>query len=179
MEEQNNSKIEKDRAEKIIDQRIFIIRDQKVMIDSDLAELYGVSTKRFNEQVKRNLDRFPDDFVFQLKHDEYENLRSQIATSSLGYGGRRYLPYVFTEHGVAMLSAVLNSKKAILMSIFIVRAFIKMRESLDNYRDLAIKIGEIELKQTYDHATIKNVHEVVKHLLKTPDELKKRIGFNE
>lgn len=158
---------------------IFIIRDQKVMIDSDLAELYGVSTKRFNEQVKRNLDRFPEDFLFQLTEIEYENLRSQFATSSLGYGGRRYLPYVFTEHGVAMLSAILSSKQAILMSIFIVRAFIKMRESLDSHRELAIKIGEIEIRQLQDHSMIKNVHEVVKHLLHKPDIPKNKIGFNE
>lgn len=157
--------------------KILIIRDQKVMIDYDLARLYGVSVKRLNEQVKRNIMRFPEDFMFQLTNYEYDNLRSQIATSSLEYGGRRYLPYVFTEHGVAMLSAVLNSYQAIQMSLFIVRAFIKMRESLDNYKDLALKINKIELTQIEDHATLRNIHNVVKHLLEPPTKQKGKIGF--
>jgi len=178
MEQKDNLQVKITEAERIINRRILIIREQKVMIDADLAELYGVSTKRFNEQVKRNLDRFPSDFMFQLTSQEKEEVVANcdhLKQLKFSYS----LPYAFTEHGVAMLSSVLNSKQAVLMNIFIVRAFIKMRESLDNYRDLAIKIGEIELKQTYDHAMIKNVHEVVKHLLNTPDESKKKIGFNE
>ena len=164
-------------AEGMIKQRIFIIRGHKVMIDNDLAELYGVKTKRFNEQVKRNLERFPSDFMFQITQNEYDDMRSQIATSSSDHGGRRYLPYVFTEHGVAMLSAVLNSEQAIQMSIFIVRAFIKMRESLETYKDLALKIGEIEINQIHDHATLKNVHNAVKHLLEPPIKPKEKMGF--
>ncbi len=141
--------------------------------------MYGVSTGRFNEQVRRNIERFPSDFTFQLNEEEYESLRSQIAISKIGRGGSRYLPYAFTEHGVVMLSSVLNSKQAILMSIFIVRAFIKMRESLDNYKDLAIKIGQIEVGQIRDHAMLKNVHEVVKHLLEPQIKPKNKIGFNK
>ena len=179
MEDENDSQFKITKAEEVIRNRILIIRECKVMLDRDLAELYGVSTKRFNEQVRRNTERFPPDFMFQLTQAEYENLRSQIATSSSSYGGRRYLPYAFTEHGVAMLSSILSSKQAILMNIFIIRAFIKMRESLDNYRDLSIKIGEIEVNQIHDHAMIKNVNEVVKHLLDKPNRRKYKIGFNE
>lgn len=179
MEKENKElQVEVDKAEEIIKQRIFIIRGHKVMLDNDLAEIYGVSTKRFNEQVKRNKERFPEDFMFQLTNEESENLRSQFATSSLNYGGRRYLPYAFTEHGVSMLSSVLNSKKAIQMNIFIIRAFIKMREYLDNYKDLAIKIGEIEVNQIHDHAMLKNVHDVVKHLLEPSEKPKGRMGFD-
>ncbi len=110
MEEIDSLQFDKSKSEKIITQRIFVVRGQKVMLDNDLAELYGVPTKRFNEQVKRNPERFPADFMFLLTKEEYENLRSQIATSSLNHGGRRYLPYAFTEHGVAMLSFVLKNK---------------------------------------------------------------------
>jgi hypothetical protein len=168
-----------EKTEEIIKQKIFIIRGYKVMIDADLAELYGVATKRFNEQVKRNTERFPEDFMFKLNDDEYENLRSQFATTSLDHGGRRYLPYVFTEHGVAMLSSVLNSQKAIQMNIFIIRAFIKMRESLDNYKDLAIKIGEIEITQIADHDLLKRINEVVRQLLEKPIKKINKIGFNK
>jgi hypothetical protein len=114
--------------EETISTKIYIIRGQKVMFDFDLANLYGVSTKVLNQAVRRNKERFPNDFMFQLVEDEYLNLRSQFVTSSLNYGGRRYLPYAFTEHGVSMLSAVLKSDQAVYMSIFIVRAFIKRRQ---------------------------------------------------
>jgi hypothetical protein len=178
MEQKDNLQVKITESERIINRRILIIREQKVMIDADLAELYGVSTKRFNEQVKRNLDRFPDDFMFQLTSQEKDEVVANCDhLNKLKFS--HSLPYAFTEHGVAMLSSILNSKQAILMNIFIVRAFIKMRESLDNYRELAIKIGEIELRQVQDHSTIKNVHEVVKHLLHKPDIPKNRIGFNE
>ncbi len=174
---ENTSPLEQIKAEEIIKQRIFIIRGRKVMIDNDLAELYGVKTKRFNEQVKRNSERFPKDFMFQLTQGEYENLRSQFATGSQKHRDRRFLPYAFTEHGVAMLSAVLNSEQAVQMSIFIVRAFIKMRESLETYKDLAIKIGEIEVTQIQDHAILKTVHNVVKQLLEPPIKHKEQVGF--
>ena len=114
-----------------IERRIYLIRDQKVMRDVDLAELYGVSTKRLNEQVRRNQKRFPADFMFQLTKDEAEILRSQFATSSSAHGGRRSLPYVFTEHGVAMLSSVLTSERAIEVNITIMRAFISLRQMLE------------------------------------------------
>jgi phage regulator Rha-like protein len=138
----------------LIERRIYVIRGQKVMLDSDLAELYQVPTKRLNEAVRRNLDRFPEDFMFQLTSQEAQalasqfavsNLRSQFATSS--YGGRRYLPYAFTEHGVAMLSSLLNSQRAVQMNILIVRAFVKLRELLATHKELARKIEQIEATQ--------------------------------
>src|SRR6185295_4985860 len=119
-----------------VERRIYLIRGHKVMIDVDLAELYGVSTKRLNEQVRRNHKRFPSDFMFQLTKAEAENLRSQFATSRSTHGGRRSLPCVFTEHGVAMLSTVLNSEHAIEVNITIMRAFIRLRQLLDSNEDL-------------------------------------------
>ena len=166
----------KNEADEIIKQRIFIIRGHKVMIDSDLAELYGVKTKRFNEQVKRNINRFPGDFMFQLTKDEKDEVVANCDhLQKLKFSPN--LPYAFTEHGVAMLSAVLSSNQAIQMSIFIVRAFIKMRESLETYNDLALKIGEIEVTQIHAHAMLKNVHNAVKHLLESPLKTKEKIGF--
>jgi hypothetical protein len=116
--------------------RILIIRGHKVMLDVDLAEMYGIPTKRLNEQVKRNFKRFPVDFMFQLTQEEAEFLRSQIATSKKGSGGRRYLPLAFTELGVAMLSTVLNSERAILVNIEIMRAFVRLRQVLSKHKDL-------------------------------------------
>ncbi len=172
-----NTKAVTTRPEELIEQKIFIIRGQKVMLDKDLAELYGVLTKNLNKAVKRNLLRFPNDFMFQLTKEESESLRFQIGTSKIGRGGQGYLSYVFTEHGVAMLSSVLNSDRAVQMNIFIIRAFIKMRQSLDNYHDLAIKIGEIELNQLTDHGVLCEVYKVVKQLLEQPIEPKEKIGF--
>src|SRR6266498_2471404 len=116
------------------------------MLDRDLAELYEVSTKRLNEQVKRNLARFPADFMFQLSDEEAESLRSQNATSETGRGDRRYLPYAFTEQGVAMLSSVLNSERAIEVNIAIMRAFVQLREILSTHKDLVRKLEELEKK---------------------------------
>ena len=132
----------------LIERRIYLIRGQKVMLDSDLAEVYQVATKRLNEAVRRNRERFPEDFMFQLNHAELKNWRSQIATSNpAARMGIRRPPYAFTEHGVAMLSAVLNSGRAIHMSIVIVRAFVKLRELLANNKDLARSIEQIESAQ--------------------------------
>jgi len=127
-----------------IESRILLIRGHKVMLDSDLAELYGVTTKRLNEQVKRNRQRFPADFMFQLTSDEATNLRSRIATSKQGRGGRRYRPYAFTEHGAIMAASVLNSHRAIEVSIYVVRAFVKLREMLRTHKELARKLAELE-----------------------------------
>ena len=124
--------------------KIYFIRGNKVMLDSDLAELYGEETRRLNEQIKRNIERFPTDFMFQLTENEFENLKSQFATSS--WGGRRKLPYVFTEHGVLMLSSVLNSKKAIAINIQIVRIFTQMREMLLANKDILIELEKINQK---------------------------------
>src|SRR3954447_12397387 len=117
-----------------------MLRGQKVILDTDLAALYGVSVKRLNQQVRRNVDRFPDDFFFQLSEDEHMNLRLQIATSSSSYGGRRYAPLAFTEHGAIMAATVLNSQRAVEMSVFVVRAFVKLREVLSTHRELAFKL---------------------------------------
>ena len=133
--------------QEVIENKIYLIRGHKVMLDIDLAKLYDVETKNLNLQVKRNIKRFPEDFMFQLTKEE--NLRLQFATSS--YGGRRYLPYVFTEQGVAMLSSVLNSERAIEVNIAIMRAFVRLREILLTHKDLAAKIAALELKyENYD-----------------------------
>jgi len=132
----------------LIERRIYFIRGQKVMLDSDLAEIYRVQTFNLNKAVKRNPHRFPEDFMFQLSPEEVEPLKFQIGMSKPeGRGGRRTLPYVFTEHGVAMLSSVLNSKRAVSMSILIVRAFVKLRGLLATHKDLAVKIEQIEATQ--------------------------------
>jgi phage regulator Rha-like protein len=135
----------------IIERRIYLIRGQKVMLDSDLAEIYQVPTKSLNLAVRRNTERFPGDFMFQLSKEEFENLRFQIATSSSGYGGRRYQPYAFTEHGVAMLSSVLKSKRAVQMNIVIIRAFVKLREMLGTHKDLAHKMEQVETRLRQCH----------------------------
>jgi hypothetical protein len=131
-------------AEKAIERRIHVIRHERVMLDADLAALYGVETGRLNEAMRRNLARFPKDFMFQLTADEARNLRSQIAISSSGgYGGRRYLPYAFTEQGVAMLSSVLNSRRAIAVNILIMRTFVQLRRTEGQYAELRQRIGEL------------------------------------
>lgn len=127
----------------VIEQRIYLIRGCKVMLDSDLAELYQVETRRLNEQVKRNISRFPEDFMFQLSKEEYEVLLSQIAIAS-GQGGRRNLPHVFTQEGIAMLSSVLNSERAIQVNITIMRAFVKLRQLFVSNQDLAKKFDDLE-----------------------------------
>jgi hypothetical protein len=124
--------------------KIYLIRNEKVMLDSDLAELYGVETKRLNEQVKRNIDRFPEDFMFRLTESEFINLKSQFATSS--WGGHRKLPYAFTEHGVLMLSSVLKSDLAIKVNIQIMRVYTKIRKMLASHKDLLLKFEQIETK---------------------------------
>lgn len=131
--------------EKVIEKMIYIIRDQKVMLDSDLAELYEVETRIINRNVQRNLARFPEDFMFQLTLKEYEALRSQIGISKSSKGGRRYMPYVFTENGVAMLSSVLNSEKAILINVSIMRIFTRLRSFLLLEKNLSDRVTALEL----------------------------------
>jgi hypothetical protein len=130
--------------EQIIEKMIYVIRDQKVILDKDLAELYEVETKVLNQAVKRNISRFPNDFMFQLTTEECENLRSQIVTSSFIYGGRRYMPYVFTENGVAMLSSVLKSEKAIQINVSIMRIFTRLRSFLMLEKDLCDRVTKLE-----------------------------------
>jgi len=159
----------------ILERRIYLIRGHKVILDRDLAELYGVPTKRLNEQVTRNINRFPGDFMFQLGDDEAEVLRSQIATSKEGRGGRRYLPRVFTEHGVAMLSSILRSERAAQVNIAIMRAFVRLRQLLATHEELARKLDAME--HTYD-AQFKVVFDVIRKLMEPPPEEPKRpIGF--
>jgi hypothetical protein len=156
--------------------KILLIRGQKVMLDSDLAKLYGVDTKRLNQQVKRNIKRFPDDFMFQIKEEEYIALRSQIATSK-AKGGRRYLPYVFTEHGVAMLSSVLNSDKAIEANIFIIRAFVKLREMISTHKDVQKKLKNIEDKLNEHDEKIIQIIRIINHITAPPEKPKRKLGF--
>jgi phage regulator Rha-like protein len=161
------------------------IRGQRVMLDADLAQVYGVTTKRLNEQVKRNLDRFPTEFAFQLKREELAHLKSQIATSSLGHGGKRKPPWVFTEHGAIMAANVLNSPRAVQMSVFVVRAFLKMRAALSDTRELARKLAtlEKELKERLNvhDAAIVTILQRIMDIIDPPalPELppKKGIGF--
>lgn len=130
----------------LIERRIYLVRGYKVMLDSELAELYQVPTKVFNQAVTRNRNRFPEDFMFQLTKEEDESLRSQIVTSNRGRGGRRYRPYVFTEQGVAMLSSVLNSERAVQVNIAIMRAFVGLREMMESNKESAVKLDELEKK---------------------------------
>jgi len=158
--------------EKIIS-RIFLIRGKKVMVDKDLAELYRVETKVLIQSVKRNIKRFPRDFMFQLTKDEFIDLRSQFVTSN--WGGRRYYPYAFTEQGVAMLSSVLNSDRAIQVNIQIIRTFTQLRELLSTNKDLKEKIENMEKK--YDKQ-LREIFEAIKHLLMEKTKPKEPIGFS-
>jgi hypothetical protein len=146
------------------------------MIDSELADMYGVETKRLNEQVKRNLERFPADFMFQLTQEEWENLKSQFVTSS--WGGRRTPPYMFTEQGVAMLSSVLNSPTAIQVNISIIRVFVKMRLWASHYEELAKKIDELNQNQNEQNERIRNIYQIIDELLRPATIERKTIGFN-
>lgn len=160
-----------------VESRILVLRGQKVILDRDLAELYGVTVKRLNEQVKRNRERFPADFMFPLTDKEDGILRSQIATSSSGHGGRRYPPHAFTEHGAIMAATVLNSPKAVEMSVFVVRAFVRLREMLGTNRQLAAKIKELERKLESHDTAIQEVLEAIKELMAPEPAPRRRIGF--
>ena len=160
---------------KEIEGKIRLIRNQRVMLDADLAKIYGVTTKRLNEQVKRNLERFPSDFMFQLSEIEWEILRSQIATSSEEWGGRRYLPYAFTEHGTVMLASVLDSPIAVNASIQIARAFIQLRQLLSSHIELARKIDLLE--RNYD-AQFRSVFDAIRKLMIPPELPRRQIGFH-
>ncbi|RIJ45359.1 ORF6N domain-containing protein [Maribellus luteus] len=163
--------------DEIIMTKIYLIREQKVMLDSDLAELYGVETRRLNEQVKRNISRFPKDFMFQLSEVEFENLKSQFATSN--WGGRRKLPNVFTEHGVLMLSSVLNSKRAIKVNIQIMRIFTRIREMLTNNLSIKLEIEEIKKKLANQDKNIELVFNYLDELIEKHDNPQPRrsIGY--
>ncbi|KPL11441.1 MAG: DNA-binding protein [Bacteroides sp. SM1_62] len=166
--------------DEVITSKIYLIRGKNVMLDQDLAELYDVETKRLNEQVKRNHNRFPDDFMFQLNNEEFAVLRSQFATSS--WGGRRTNPYAFTEHGVLMLSSVLNSDRAIKVNIRIIRIFSKMREILSNHQEILIKIDKIQQQLAEHDNSILLIFEYIKELEQEKQQLteqmnRKKIGY--
>ena len=160
-----------------VDSRIRILRSQRIILDADLAALYGVSVRRLNEQVKRNAARFPSDFVFRLKHAEYENLKSQIATSSSGHGGRRNMPRAFTEHGAVMAANVLNSPRAIKMSIFVVRAFVRMREAFAANQQLLSRLSELEERIESHDQEIHDLFDAIRALTAPLPANGRRIGF--
>lgn len=178
-------------ASESISLRIALVRGQRVIVDADLATLYGVETKRFNEAVKRNLARFPADFMFQLTGEEFKALRSQFATSNdqgPGRGGRRYAPRVFTEHGALMAATVLNSPRAVEVSIHVVRAFVRLRELAASHADLAQRLDELEQKtealamshDTFSRNTrnqLRQVFDALRELTTPPDPPKRPIGF--
>jgi hypothetical protein len=158
----------------VIERKIYLIRGQKVMLDNDLAKLYKVETRTLIQAVKRNTERFPLDFMFQLNNQEVISLRSQFVISKTGRGGRRYLPYVFTEQGVAMLSSVLNSDRAIEVNIQIMRAFVKLREMIASNKELAKRLDELESK--YDEQ-FKVVFDAIRELMAPAEPKKRKIGF--
>ena len=171
-----------------IESRILALREQRVMLDADLALLYGVETRVLVQAIKRNTARFPADFMFQLSPEEFANLRSQFVISSSGYGGRRYAPYAFTEQGVAMLSTVLGSPRAIAINIEIMRTFVKVRALATTHQDLAKRLGELEektesLSMQHDtfsrntRAQLKQIFDAIRDLMTPPDPPKRPIGF--
>jgi len=160
-----------------VNSRILLLRGQKVILDSDLATLYGVEVKHLNQQIKRNRKRFPEDFVFRVSAREVANLRSQIVTSSKEHGGRRYPPYAFTEHGAIMAASVLNSRRAIEMSIFVVRAFVSMREGITANHQLAAKLAELEQRLENHDEEIEDLVLAIRQLMIRAVRKRRRIGF--
>jgi len=173
-------------TDKVVLDKIYLVRGQKVMIDRDLANLYGVETKRLKEAVKRNIERFPEDFMFEMTKDEFNNWRSQIATSNSEKMGLRYAPFCFTEEGVTMLSCILSSDTAIAVNIQIIRVFKRMREMLITHKDILLKLEAIEKKLLqHDHHLKKHedeiqiVFEALKQLINPPPEPRPRIGYKQ
>lgn len=163
----------------VVKSRIYLIRGQKVLLDSDLASLYGVTTANLNKAVKRNIERFPDDFMFQLSTVEMGNLIFQTGTSSSGHGGRRTLPYAFTEQGIAMLSSVLNSERAVQVNIAIMRAFVQMRELAGSNRGLARKLDELEKKHAEHDRQFVVVFDAIRQLMAPAEKKGRKIGFGQ
>jgi hypothetical protein len=162
-----------------IERRIVSVRGHRVILDADLARLYGVATKRLNEQVRRNANRFPANFAFQISPREGEILRSQFATSSSGHGGRRHRPYAFTEHGAIMAATVLNSPRAVEFSLWVVRAFVRLRRALADHKDQLHKLLELERRVGAHGEAIRSVISALRTLLEPPDEpQRERIGFH-
>jgi len=163
----------------MIEECIFLVRGQKIILDSALAELYGVSTKVLKQAVRRNRKRFPGDFMFFLARQEVTILRSQFVTSSIGrWGGARYAPMAFTEQGVAMLSGILNSPRAVRVNIAIMRAFVRLRETLAAHKELAVKLAELERKIESHDEGIRTLFEAIRRLMSPAPLPRRRIGFN-
>ncbi len=162
--------------EETIERKIFLLRGQKIMLSIHLAKLYGVEIRALIQAVKRNTERFPEDFMFQLTNDEFKNLKSQFVISS--WGGRRHPPYAFTEQGVAMLSSVLHSKRAVQVNIAIMRAFVKLRQILSTHKELAHKLEELERRIEKHDAEIQGVFEAIRKLMSPLKQPKRRIGFH-
>ncbi|PYJ84671.1 MAG: DNA-binding protein [Verrucomicrobia bacterium] len=160
-----------------IEQAILLLRGQKVLLDRDLAALYGVETKNLNKAVRRNIDRFPDDFMFQLTAEEADSLRFQFGTLKRGQHFK-YLPNAFTEQGVAMLSSVLKSQRAVQVNIAIMRAFVRLRETLSLHKELAYKLAELEGKIANHDESIRTLFEAIRQLMTPPETPRKEIGFH-
>jgi aromatic ring-opening dioxygenase LigB subunit len=165
-----------------VERAIIVLRGRRVILDSELATLYGVTVSVFNQAVKRNMERFPADFAFQLTREEYESLRSQIVILKAGRGAhRKYLPYVFTEHGAVMAASVLNSPKAVEMSVEVVRAFVRLRQILAANRQLAARVDDLERKMNQSNAAhsknIGTLFDAVRSLMTAPEKPKRQIGF--
>jgi phage regulator Rha-like protein len=160
-----------------LSQLILVLRGQRVILDSDLAALYEVSTKQLNQQIKRNSDRFPAEFAFRISKKEFESLRSQIVTSNTR-GGRRYLPYAFTEHGVLMAANVLNSPRAVAVSVALIKAFVRLREMLVTNQVMGKRLAEVEKTLVTHDAALRDIYQRIKPLLlPPPDPPRKKIGF--
>ena len=160
-----------------VEKQILLIRGHRVILDSDLARMYGVATKVLLQSVKRNRSRFPADFMFQLTKGELVNLRSQIVTSRDSYGGRRFLPFVFTEEGVAMLSGVLRSNRAIRVNIAIMRAFVRLREITSAHKEFALKLRELEQRIGTHDGHLRTIFEALRQLMQPPQKPGRKIGF--
>jgi hypothetical protein len=160
-----------------VDSKIFVLRGQRVILDSDLAELYGVQVRHLNQQVKRNAKRFPLAFRFQLSAHELKILRSQNVISSEGHGGSRYLPYAFTEHGAIMAATVLNSERAIEMSVFVVLAFVRMRRAIAGHRHILTKLAQLERRLETHDADIQDLMDAIRELMTPEEPNRRRIGF--
>lgn len=160
-----------------VDSKIFVLRGQRVILDTDLAELYGVQARHLNQQVKRNAKRFPLSFRFQVTEHEFKILRSQNVISSEGHGGTRYRPYVFTEHGTIMAATVLNSKRAIEMSVFVVLAFVRMRRAIAGNRHILTKLAELEHRLETHDSEILALMDAIRELMDPPEPSRTQIGF--
>jgi len=174
--EKEKSRISSLIPQEVVENRIFLIRRHKVMLSTHLAELYGVEVRALVQAVKRNIERFPNDFMFQLNEKEFENLKSQFVISSWG-GAHRSRPYAFTEQGVAMLSSVLHSKRAIQVNIAIMRAFVRLRGIISSHKELAHKLQELDRKSVKHDADIQAIFKAIHQLIEAPQKPKRRIGF--